>query len=206
MGKRHRLAQPRASSARRYDVVAFGASWGGVDALSRIVRAWPEDAGVAVVIVQHQHAYSGNALQRILSRQTTLQVVDVEDKQEMRPGQFHIAPANYHLLLEADGSFALSVEAPVNFSRPSIDVTFESLALTIGKRCIGVLLTGANDDGVAGLRQIRRHGGYVVVQDPATAEVATMPKAAIDAGVVDEVVALDEMVTHLMKLLRDGNA
>lgn len=204
MAKRRR--QPAGGHARRFEVVVFGASWGGVDALSRIVHAWPVDAGVAVVIVQHQHAYSGNALQRILARQTSLPVVDVEDKQEMLPGQIHIAPANYHLLIESDGCFALSVDAPVNFSRPSIDVTFESLALQFGRRCLGVLLTGANDDGVEGLRQICLHGGHAVAQDPATAEVPTMPQAAIDAAVVDDVVALDDMVPHLMKLLRDGNS
>lgn len=202
MGKRRR---PEAAKVRRFDVVVFGASWGGVEALSRIAHAWPADAGVAVVVVQHQHAYSGNALQRILARQTTLPVVDVEDKQEILSGQIHIAPANYHMLAEADGSFSLSIDAPVNFSRPSIDVTFESLALQFGRRCIGVLLTGANDDGVEGLRQIRLHGGHAVAQDPATAEVPTMPQAAIDAAVVDDVVALDDMVPHLMKLLRGGN-
>lgn len=205
------MARPRRSSpvstvAARFDVIAVGASWGGVDALGKIVHQLPETLAVAMVVVQHQHAYSGNALQRILSRRTGLPVFDVDDKEEIRPGGIYIAPANYHLLIENDGSFSLSLEAPVNFSRPSIDVTFNSLAERYQRRCIGVLLTGANDDGVDGLRNIKRHGGVTIAQDPATAEVPVMPEAAISAGVVDHVIGLTEMVPFLMQLLRDGKA
>ena len=135
-----------------YDVVGIGASWGGVDVLSRIVRSLPSNWVLPIVIVQHQHPLSGGALARILSRLTSFPVIDVEDKESILPGHIYLAPANYHLLLDSDRTFGLSIEAAVNFSRPSIDVTFESLVNIYHRRMIGVILTGANDDGAKGAR------------------------------------------------------
>jgi two-component system chemotaxis response regulator CheB len=188
----------------RYSLLALGASWGGVEALSHIIEQLPADWSVPIVIVQHQHAHSGTALERILSRLTTLKVVDVEDKQLITPGHIYIAPANYHLLVEEDKSFSLSLDAPVLYSRPSIDVTFRSLAGVYGSQCIAVLLTGANEDGVDGLRKIRASGGFTMAQDPKEAMVATMPQAAITADVVDKIVLLNEVVPETIKLLLGG--
>lgn len=188
----------------RYSIMAVGASWGGVEALGFLVESIPPGWKTPIVIVQHQHALSGTALERILSRLTRLKVVDVEDKQVIKPGHIYIAPANYHLLVETDKSFSLSLEAPVLYSRPSIDVTFSSLAEVFGDECIAVLLTGANEDGVEGLRQIRGHGGFTMAQDPEEAVAATMPAAAIKSGVVDRVVLLKEVIPEAIKLLSDG--
>lgn len=172
--------------------------------MSLLVESIPAGWKTPIVIVQHQHALSGTALERILSRLTSLKVIDVEDKQPIKQGHIYIAPANYHLLVEADKSFSLSLEAPVLYSRPSIDVTFGSLADVYGEQCIAVLLTGANEDGVEGLRQIREQGGFTMAQDPQEAVAPTMPAAAIDAGVVDQVVLLKDVVPEAIRLLSGG--
>lgn len=187
-----------------YDIVGIGASWGGVDVLMQLVQALPESWQPPIVIVQHQHPNAGNALQRILSRFTHLPVVDVEDKDTIKPAHIYIAPANYHLLVEDERCFSLSLEAPVHYSRPSIDVTLASIARVFRSRCIGVILTGANEDGAEGLRKIKAEGGYTLAQSPATAEAPAMPEAAIATGAVDAVLAPPEMVSHLLYLLTDG--
>lgn len=188
----------------RYSILAVGASWGGVEALSQLVETIPAGWSTPIVIVQHQHALSGTALERILSRLTSLEVVDVEDKQLIRPGHIYIAPANYHLLVESDKSFSLSLEAPVLYSRPSIDVTFRSLAEVYGEKCIAVLLTGANEDGVDGLRQVQAQGGFTMAQDPQEAIAPTMPLTAINAGVVNKVVLLRNIIPEISTLLSGG--
>lgn len=194
------------SKPSRFSVLIIGASWGGVEALSRLVEGLPQDWTLPVIIVQHQHALSGVGLERILSRLTHLSVVDVGDKDEIVPKHMYIAPANYHLLVESDRTFSLSVEAPVNFSRPSIDVTFSSVAQVFGGKVMGLLLTGANEDGAEGLRAIREAGGFTMAQDPQEAVAPTMPQAAINAGVVDKVVTLDEVVPLVRELLSVGKA
>ena len=128
----------------------------------------------------------------------------MEDKHLIQQGHIYIAPANYHLLVEEDKSFSLSLDAPVLFSRPSIDVTFGCLANVYGNQCIAVLLTGANEDGVDGLRKVRASGGFTMAQAPKEATVSTMPEAAITADVVDRVVLLNEVVTETIKLLLGG--
>jgi len=200
-----RRERPSAPHRSPYGIMAIGASWGGVAALSVLVRTLPSNWPLPIVIVQHQHAHSGSALERILSRLTSLKVVDAEDKLKLERGLICIAPANYHLLAEGDGTVSLSVEAPVNYSRPSIDVTFTSLAEEYGRRCIGVLLTGANEDGVEGLRQIRGQGGLTIAQCPDEAEAPVMPEAAIAAGVVDTVLSLKEIVPYITRMMHDGN-
>jgi two-component system chemotaxis response regulator CheB len=195
---RKRSLRPRVFS---YDIVVIGASWGGVDVLMKLVKALPSDWTLPLVIVQHQHPNSGTALQRILRKLTSLVVVDVEDKDVIKPGHIYIAPANYHLLVEGDRSFSLAISAPVNYSRPSIDVTFESLSRVFQERCIGVILTGANDDGAEGLKKIKSEGGHTLAQSPATAEAPIMPAAAIATGAVDAVLEPAEIVPHLQHLL-----
>ncbi|MDF3029778.1 MAG: glutamate methylesterase [Moraxellaceae bacterium] len=200
------MARKRASRPRvlPYDIAVIGASWGGVDVLMQLVKALPRDWQLPLVIVQHQHPNSGTALQRILRKLTSLEVRDVEDKDMIEPGHIYIAPANYHLMVENDRSFSLSIMAPVNYSRPSIDVTFDSLARVFQQRCIGIILTGANDDGAEGLRRIKAEGGYTLAQDPKTAEAPAMPQAAIATGAVDEVLPPAEIVPHLLTVLSTG--
>lgn len=189
---------------RAYDIVVIGSSWGGVGVLMQLVGELPTDWRLPVVIVQHQHPNAGNALERILGKLTRLPVRDVEDKDRIEPGHVYIAPANYHLLVENDFSFSLSIEAPVKFSRPAIDVTFASVARLYQRRCIGIILTGANDDGAVGIKTIKAEGGLVVAQSPASAEARSMPEAAIATGVVDAVLPPEEIVPYLLQVLSDG--
>lgn len=200
------MPRRRAAAPKRlaYDVLAIGSSWGGVEILMRLVRELPDSWVLPVVIVQHQHPNSGPALERILGKLTRLVVREVEDKDRMEPGHIFIAPANYHLLLEDDGCFSLSTEAPVKYCRPALDVTFASLARVYQQRCISLVLTGANDDGAEGTRIIKMAGGHTLSQSPGSAEAPAMPEAAIATGAVDRVLEPAEVVPYLLQLLANG--
>lgn len=200
MSRRRSAAQKRLA----YDVLVIGSSWGGVEMLMRLVRELPASWVLPVVIVQHQHPNSGPALERILGKITRLVVRDVEDKDKLEPGHVFIAPANYHLLIEDDGSFSLSTEAPVKYCRPAVDVTFASMARVYQQRCIGLILTGANDDGADGTRIIKTAGGHTLAQSPASAKAPAMPEAAIATGAVDRVLEPAEIVPYLVRLLANG--
>ena len=188
-----------ARGGKGYDVAVIGASWGGLTALTAIVSALPADFGVPVVIVQHRRKDSENLLADLLQDETPLTVSEVEDKEPMIPGHIYVAPADYHLLVEGD-HFSLSCESAVRYSRPSIDVTFISAADTHEERVIGVVLTGANEDGARGLKRICERGGMCIVQDPATAEVRTMPEAALKATPSAWVLGLDAIAPQLARL------
>jgi two-component system, chemotaxis family, protein-glutamate methylesterase/glutaminase len=181
-----------------YRVVVIGASAGGLHALRAVLSALPADFPIPIAVIQHRSRDS-ELLCELLQNDTPLRVLEVLDKEEMRPGSVYVAPPDYHLLVE-EGFFSLSVDAPVRFSRPSIDVTFESAADSYGMDVIGVVLTGANADGAAGLARIVAGGGYAVVQDPATAEVAVMPRAARAAVPAARVLPLDEIGPHLARI------
>jgi two-component system chemotaxis response regulator CheB len=161
-----------------YEIIVVGTSWGGLSALNQLIGGLPSDFRIPVVAVQHRHRGSGQLLAALLQDRTTLNVCEVEDKTPISAGTVYIAPADYHLLIEP-GFFSLSMDAPVRYSRPSIDVTFVSAADTYGVRSVGVVLTGANSDGARGLKRIVDRGGLAFVQSPATAESATMPAAAL---------------------------
>lgn len=179
-----------------YDVVVIGASWGGMRALSRVLSGLPADFPIPIAIAQHRDADAeDDLLPSLLARHTPLAVADASDKQPLVPGRVLLAPPGYHMLIE-DGSVALSVDEPVQFSRPSIDVLFDSASEEHGERTIGVVLTGANADGADGLAAIKRRGGYTIVQDPATAERPEMPAAALAVG-PDAVVDLDDVAQVL---------
>lgn len=163
-----------------YSIVVVGTSWGGLAALRALVGGLPRGFSIPMVIVQHRHRDSQSLLARFLQERTDLNVCEADDKQPIEPGRIFVAPANYHMLVD-QGSLALSTEAPVRYSRPSIDVAFTTAAHAYGHRAVGVVLTGANADGADGLKAIAAAGGIAVVQDPAGAEVATMPEAALVA-------------------------
>lgn len=183
-----------------FAIVVVGASWGGLHALSVLVGGLPAGFAAPVVIVQHRSRDAHSFLGELLQDHTPLPVCEVEDKQPIARGQIYLAPPDYHLLVE-DGHFALTVDEPVRFSRPSIDVTFSSAADSFGPRVVGVALTGANDDGAAGLRRIVDRGGRALVQDPTGAEVRTMPAAALRAVPSAEVVVLERIAGRLGELV-----
>lgn len=182
-----------------YQIILIGTSWGGLAALRTIVAALPADYPIPVVIVQHRHRDSDTMLARFLQGHTELCVCEVEDKQPVEAGRIFIAPANYHLYVER-GFFSLSIDAPVRYSRPSIDVAMTSAADAYGHRAVGIVLTGANADGSAGLRRMADAGALAVVQDPATAEMPVMPRAALDAVPTARVFAIDRIGDFLRQL------
>ena len=163
-----------------YEVVVVGTSWGGLAALRKLVSGLPRHFSLPIVVVQHRHKDSDRLLVTLLQEHTPLTVCEVEDKQPLLPSFLFLAPPDYHLLVER-GHFSLSTDAPVRYSRPSIDVAFTSAADSYGPRAAGVVLTGANADGAEGLARIAERGGLAVVQSPATAESPTMPRAALTA-------------------------
>jgi two-component system chemotaxis response regulator CheB len=191
--------EPAATARVAYEIVVVGTSWGGLAALRAIIAGLPPEFDIPVAVVQHRHRDSDALLARFLQDQTRLRVCEVEDKQAIEPGRVYIAPANYHLLVER-GYFSLSTEAPVRYSRPSIDVAMTSAAVAYGFHAVGVVLTGANEDGAGGLRSIADAGGLAVVQDPATAEVDTMPLAALEAVPTARVFPLERVGAFLGSL------
>lgn len=186
-----------------FDLIVVGASWGGLDALTVLVRGLPAGFEVPVAIVQHRAPDAQSFLSDLLQQWTGRKVLEPEDKEPIEPGHIYIAPANYHLLVET-GHFSLTTEAPVRYSRPSIDVMFGSAAHAYGRRLIGVVLTGANEDGSRGLQCVEEYGGYCVVQDPATAEVATMPEAALRRVPSAAKLPLADISAHLVDVARNG--
>jgi two-component system, chemotaxis family, protein-glutamate methylesterase/glutaminase len=176
-----------------YDLVVIGASWGGLDAVSRVLAGFPEDVDLPIVVAQHRHPDSlDETLRGLLGGQIGRPVVDVDDKLPIESGHVYLAPPDYHLLVER-GWFALSLDERVQYARPSVDVLFESAADVYGTGVIGVILTGANQDGAAGLAHVKRRGGVAIVQDPAGAARRGMPDAAIAATVADAVLPLEEI-------------
>lgn len=182
-----------------YEIVVVGTSWGGLSALRELIVGFPPTLGVPIVVVQHRHKQSDHLLPTLLQDETSLCVCEVEDKAPMMAGNVYVAPADYHLLIEP-GFFSLSMDEPVRFSRPSIDVTFQSAADAYGARTVGVVLTGANADGAQGLRRIVARGGLGFVQTPATAESPTMPQAAIKAVPEARVMTIAEIATQISAL------
>jgi two-component system chemotaxis response regulator CheB len=181
------------------DLVAIGASWGGLRAIGTVLGGLPADFPAAIVVAQHRGHFDG-MLAGLLDRQTALSVRDAEDKDPLVDGQVLVAPPDYHLLVDGDG-VSLSVDEPVAFSRPSIDVLLASAAASHGDRAIGVVLTGANGDGAAGLRAIRDRGGVVIVQDPEGAERPEMPRAALAACPGAQVRPLEAIAPELVQLV-----
>ncbi len=176
-----------------YELICIGASWGGLQAVGRILSDIPDEVEQAIVIAQHRHPDSQEGtLAELLQLRISRPVRDVEDKMAIEPRSVYIAPRDYHLLIQR-GSFALSVEERVQYSRPSIDVLFESAAYAYGPRAIGIILTGANEDGAAGLALIKQRGGVAVIQDPAEAMRRAMPDAAIAATAADAILPLAEI-------------
>jgi two-component system, chemotaxis family, protein-glutamate methylesterase/glutaminase len=186
-----------------HSVVVVGTSWGGLAALTKLLGDLPPDFGIPVVVVQHRSKDSERLLVQLLQDATELTVCEIEDKDPLRPGTVHVAPANYHVLIE-DGYASLTIEEPVRFSRPSIDVMFSSAADTYGAAAIGVVLTGANEDGARGLAHIVKRGGLALVQDPKTAEIPIMPQAAIREVPTGEVLQLETLGPRLVALSREG--
>lgn len=186
---------------QKYELVVIGCSLGGMHALQVVLSALPADFPLPIAIVQHRYRTSNEGLPAYFRRQTRLVVVDATDKEFLRPGTVYFAPADYHLLVDR-GELSLSIDAAVAYSRPSVDVLFESAADAYAERLIGVVLTGANSDGARGAARIKRRGGFVIVQQPETADAPEMPRAAVEATTVDRILPLERIGPFLAELCR----
>jgi two-component system chemotaxis response regulator CheB len=187
-----------------HDLVVIGASWGGLRAVTEVLGGLGDASRAPIVVAQHRGPGAGERLADLLRRHTDLPVREAEDKDTLAPGFVYLAPPDYHTLIESDGTIALSTEGVVRHARPSIDVLFRSAAEAYHERCVGVVLTGANDDGAEGLARIKELGGVAVVQDPSTAERREMPLAAIKATQADIVLPLEEIGPFLRELLLEA--
>ncbi|HEY0463769.1 MAG TPA: chemotaxis protein CheB [Polyangiaceae bacterium] len=181
----------------RYELVVMGTSTGGLHALTRLLSDLPASFPLPIAIVQHRSRDSDERLVMLLNGACVIPVYEAEDKEPLRGPGVYLGPPDYHLLVEPD-SVALSTEEPVAFSRPSIDVLFESAAYSYGSGVIGVLLTGANQDGTRGLKRIKERGGYVIIQNPDSAESAFMPKHAVKNLLPDRVLNLEQIAAELV--------
>jgi two-component system chemotaxis response regulator CheB len=176
-----------------YELIVIGASWGGLHAVGKILSALPQDTDAAIVVAQHRRSDTPDGgLASLLALRSDLPVADAHDKEPILPHHVYLAPPDYHLLIQ-HGWFSLSTDEHVHFARPSIDVLFESAADAYGERVIGVILTGSNEDGAAGLARIKSLGGVAIVQDPSTAERHEMPAFALAATAADAVLPLEEI-------------
>ncbi len=176
-----------------YRAVVIGTSAGGLFAVRTLLRELKPDFSLPILLVQHISPRAESNLGMHFKRCCKLVMVEAEDKEPIQNGHMYIAPPNYHMLVEVDGHIALSIDPPVHFSRPSIDVLFESAADYYRNELIGIVLTGANSDGAEGLRYIAENGGKTIVQSVASAESKAMPKAAIEAVDVDHILDLKEI-------------
>ena len=172
------------------EVVVVGGSAGSVGPAVELIGALGADSDLVLVVVIHRHRHSDERFLELLGQQATLPLREPDDKTPIAPGAIWVAPANYHLLLEPEGLFGLSVDPPVNHARPAIDPTLETAATLYGPALCGVILSGANTDGSRGLARVAAAGGRAIVQDPATAQVGTMPAAALAAAAAEPLPAV----------------
>lgn len=173
--------------------IVIGASAGAVEALSAVLPRLPANFVLPIFVVVHLPADKRTVLPELFRQKCQMQVCEAEDKSEIKAGTIYFAPPDYHLLVESELFLSLSTEEPVNFSRPSIDVLFETAAEVYGSRLAGIILTGANNDGAFGLRRIADVGGLVVVQRPDRAYAATMPAAGLQACPTASLMTLEEI-------------
>lgn len=191
-------------AVKRYRVVAIGGSAGSLEVILGILATLPPAPDAFFIIVVHRRNDKDSILENLFSYKTDLPVKEVEDKERILPGHIYIAPPDYHLLLENEHFFSLDGSEKVHFSRPSIDVTFESVAEVFGGQAVGILLSGANADGSEGLLAIREAGGYTLAQNPDEAEIAFMPRRAIELGAAVEVGGRRAIEAVLGRLLAGG--
>ena len=186
-----------------FDVVAFAASAGGVNALMKVLEGLPEGFPAAVVIVQHLDPRHRSLMADIMQRHCSLEVKQAEEGDQIQPGHVYIAPPNHHVLVTPHRSLSLTESELVHFVRPSADLLFESVATTYKERAIAVVLTGTGFDGAMGVTAVKNRGGTVIAQDKDTAEFPGMPSAAIATGDVDFVLPLSEIAGAIVRLVKD---
>lgn len=188
---------------RKYDVLVFGGSAGSLEVLLKLLSGLESPIYFAIIIVIHRKNSYDSTLQDLLTSKTNIPVQEIEDKDRMVPGNIYLAPADYHLLVEQDHTFSLDASEKINFSRPSIDVTFQSVAEVFQSATASFLLSGANSDGTDGLKAIQLAGGTTIAQDPVSAQVPFMPQHAIVNTSIDFVFDLTQMLDFIHLINRN---
>jgi two-component system chemotaxis response regulator CheB len=184
------------------DAIVIGASAGGLYVMIRILQLLPVSFNKPVIVVQHRSRDERSLLEEVLQQKCEVKIKQADEKELIQPGTVYFAPPDYHLLIENDRSFSLSFDAPVNYSRPSIDVLFETAADVYKESLVAIILTGANKDGANGIKKIASLGGTTIAQAPETADYPEMPKAAISTGYVQHVLdpeAIGQFLLDTMK-------
>ncbi|HUQ64686.1 MAG TPA: chemotaxis protein CheB [Flavitalea sp.] len=179
-----------------FNVVVIGGSAGSLEVIIRILGELRNNR-IAIVLIIHRKASVNSSLAEFLKLKASVGVKEAEEKEYISPGNVYIAPADYHLLIESDGSVTLDYSEKINFSRPSIDVTFQCAADAYANRVTGILLSGGNSDGVYGLKVIKNAGGVCIVQDPETALVSYMPQQALIEKLPDKILTATEIADFL---------
>lgn len=187
----------------RYKAIVLGASAGGLQMIKRIVISLPAEFSLPVIVVQHIADTSDGVWAGILNERSNVRVKEADEKEPIKAGTVYLAPSNYHLLVEPDQTFTLTIDERVNHARPSIDVLFETAAQAYGESLIGVICTGGNFDGAKGLLNVKKMGGLTIVQDPKTAEAKAMPQAAIEMAPPDYVLPEEGIIQLLLNIHHD---
>ncbi len=185
---------------QRCEVLIIGGSAGSLEVLLKVLPALKTDLAFAIILVLHRKSGKDSMLTELLSHKTEIPVKELEEKEKMKAGTIYIVPPNYHLLIENDHTFSLDASEKVNFSRPSIDVTFESAAEVFEEKLTCMLLSGSNQDGTKGLLKVKEYGGMAVVQQPESAKVPYMPEYAIAEVETDAVLRTEEMADYINQL------
>lgn len=180
-----------------FDAIVIGASAGGLFAMTSILKPLPATYPVPLIVVQHRAKDERSLLEEVLQQKCTIGIKQADEKEVIRRGFVYFAPPNYHLLVENNRTFSLNYDAPVNYSRPSIDVLFETAADVFKNRLLGIILTGANKDGAQGMKKIRALGGTTIAQEPATADYPEMPQSAINTGAIQHILT-PEAIGHFL--------
>lgn len=189
--------------ASKYKAIVIGTSAGGLHALSFILKALPFDYPIPVIVVQHRAKDQKELLEEVLQSKSKIRIKQADEKESIEAGIVYIAPPDYHLLIERDKTFSLSSDEPVCYSRPAIDILFETAALVFTDNLIGIILTGANNDGAAGIVAIKKKGGLTIAQDPAEAQFPLMPVSSIETKAVMHIWKLVQIRNFLLTLRTD---
>ena len=191
---------------KAFKAIVIGASAGGIKAISAIISKLPDDFKLPIIIALHMCEDESDGVGKVFGHKTGISVVDASDKMPIEKNNIYVSPPGYHLAVEPDRTFSLSLEPRINYSRPSIDVLLSSASEAYSDQLVGVILTGANSDGSSGLLNIKQRGGFTIVQDPKDAYQAEMPQSALDKiGLVDEVLQLEKIGQYLCGLEYEEN-
>ena len=186
--------------SRKFKAAVIGVSAGGIKTLNIILEGLPRDYPIPIIIVMHRHAESDSALEKHFDDLLKLSVHQAGDKDPIKNGTVYFAPPNYHLMIEENHTFSLTIDSPVHYARPSIDILFETAAEFYGGELLGIILTGANSDGALGIKAVKHQGGFTIVQNPDSAEYPDMPNAAINTIKPDLILSPQEIGDYLGKI------